>query len=128
MVRFERLIERQWIRARHIAGPYIFVRSLEVTMVFKTRRSHRPSTRRATARAAAPAGSSTVADTHAVLLGRFSDAISLLTVVHEALAAKELRGVGDHEVALRIGLDGLRVVYDEFDAASGGHDASLRSG
>lgn len=46
---------------------------------------------------------------------RFSDALSLLTVVHGSLSAKELPGTGDEEVVLRYALDMLRAAYNALD-------------
>ena len=48
-------------------------------------------------------------------LGDLSDAISLVTVVHRALATREDDGVGDEELALRHALDLLRAAYDGID-------------
>ena len=50
-------------------------------------------------------------------LGALSDAISLVTVVHRAIAAREDDGVGDEELALRHALGLLRAAYDGFDLA-----------
>ena len=52
------------------------------------------------------------------LLGDLSDAISVITVVHQSLDAKEIAEVGDEEVALRYGLALLRAVYSALDLAS----------
>ena len=48
-------------------------------------------------------------------LARFSDALSLLAVAHGSLAAKEIAGTGDEEVALRHALEALRAVYIDLD-------------
>lgn len=50
-------------------------------------------------------------------LGALSDAISLVTVVHRALAAREDDGVADEELALRHALSLLRAAYDGIDLA-----------
>ena len=52
------------------------------------------------------------------LLGDLSDAISVVTVVHRSLEAKEIAEVGDEEVALRHGLALLRAAYSALDMAS----------
>ncbi len=52
------------------------------------------------------------------LLGALSDAISVVTVVHRSLEAKEIAEVGDEEVALRHGLALLRAAYGALDMAS----------
>lgn len=52
------------------------------------------------------------------LLGRFSDALSILAVAQGSLAAKEISGTGDEEVVLRQALCALRTIYSEFDRAS----------
>lgn len=52
------------------------------------------------------------------LLGDLSDAISVITVVHRSLEAKEIAEVGDEEVALRLGLALLRAAYSALDMAS----------
>jgi hypothetical protein len=52
------------------------------------------------------------------LLGRFSDALSLLAVAHGSLSAKELRGTGDEEVAIRHAIEALKGIYSELDRAS----------
>lgn len=53
-----------------------------------------------------------------ILLGDLSDAISVVTVVHQSLAAKEKASVGDEEVALRHALGLLRAAYSARDQAS----------
>lgn len=58
------------------------------------------------------------------ILGRFSDALSMIAVVHRSLAAQESAGAGDEEVALRHAIDELKAVYNELDAAA----ALIRSG
>ena len=65
-------------------------------------------------------GSPAVADRPDLLelLGDLSDAISLITVVHRSLEAKEIAEVGDEEVALRHGLALLRAAYSALDMAS----------
>ncbi len=52
------------------------------------------------------------------LLGDLSDAISIITVVHHSLEAKEIAKAGDEEVALRHGLALLRAAYSALDVAS----------
>lgn len=52
------------------------------------------------------------------LLGDLSDAISVVTVVHRSLEAKEIAEAGDEEVALRHGLALLRAAYSALDMAS----------
>ncbi|HZT01908.1 MAG TPA: hypothetical protein VFA39_06565 [Steroidobacteraceae bacterium] len=63
------------------------------------------------------------------LLGDLSDAISMITVIHHSLEAKEIAEVGDEEVALRYGLALLRAAYSALDLASlrlgGPHAPSL---
>lgn len=49
------------------------------------------------------------------VLGRFSDALSLLNVAQSSLSAKEIPGTGDEVVAIRHAADALKVVYDELD-------------
>lgn len=51
------------------------------------------------------------------ILGRFSDALSLLAVVHRSLSLQEFAGVGDEEITLRRAIDELKAVYDELDSA-----------
>jgi hypothetical protein len=53
----------------------------------------------------------------ASILGRFSDALSLLAVAHRSLSVQEFAGVGDEEITLRRVIDELKAVYDEIDAA-----------
>lgn len=76
------------------------------------------SAREATQEAAA--GSSAMSDQVDILalLGDLSDAISVVTVVHRSLEAKEIAEVGDEEVALRHGLTLLRAAYTALDVAS----------
>lgn len=52
------------------------------------------------------------------LLGDLSDAISVVTVVHRPLEAKEIAEVGDEEVTLRHGLALLRAAYIALDVFS----------
>ncbi len=52
------------------------------------------------------------------ILGRFSDALSMIAVVYRSLSARESAGVGDEEVALRHAIDELKAVYNELDAAA----------
>lgn len=49
------------------------------------------------------------------VLGRFSDALSLLSVAQNSLSAREIPGTGDEVVALRHATDALKCVYDELD-------------
>ena len=58
------------------------------------------------------------ADALSDALARFSDALSLLTVIHGSLSAKELPGTGDEEVALRYARDMFRAAYNARDQAS----------
>ncbi len=51
------------------------------------------------------------------ILGRFSDALSMIAVVCRSLSARESAGIGDEEVALRHAIDELKAVYNELDAA-----------
>ncbi len=53
------------------------------------------------------------------ILGRFSDALSMIAVVYRSLSAQESSGAGDEEVALRHAIDELKAVYNELDAAAG---------
>ena len=65
-------------------------------------------------------GTTSASNVQAILgarLGALSDAISLVTVVHRALAAREDDGVGDEEFALRHALGLLRAAYDGIDLA-----------
>jgi hypothetical protein len=52
------------------------------------------------------------------ILGRFSDALSLLAVVQRSLSLQELSGVGDEEITLRRAIEELKAVYDELDSAA----------
>ncbi len=52
------------------------------------------------------------------ILGRFSDALSLIAVVHRSLCARESAGTGDEELALGRAVDELKAVYNELDAAA----------
>jgi hypothetical protein len=67
----------------------------------------------------APAGSPSASDDLDLLalLGDLSDAISVVTVVHRALEARVIAGVGDEEVTLRYALTLLRTAYSAFDLA-----------
>lgn len=49
------------------------------------------------------------------VLGRFSDALSLLNVVQNSLSAKEISGTGDEVVAIRYTSDALKCIYNELD-------------
>lgn len=49
------------------------------------------------------------------VLGRFSDALSLLNVAQNSLSTKEIPGTGDEVVAIRHAADALKVVYDNLD-------------
>jgi hypothetical protein len=49
------------------------------------------------------------------ILGRFSDALAVVTVVHRSLAGGEVAGA--EESALRTALGMLSAVYNELDAA-----------
>ncbi|GEM_PF-2770095 len=51
------------------------------------------------------------------VLGRFSDALSLLAVVQRSLSMQEFSGIGDEELTLRRAIDDLKSVYDEIDSA-----------
>ena len=65
-------------------------------------------------------GAASASNVQAILgarLGALSDAISLVTVVHRALAAREDDGVGDEEFALRHALGLLRAAHDGIDLA-----------
>ena len=57
------------------------------------------------------------ADLHTIL-GRFSDALSMMAVVQRSLSARESAGIGDEEVALRHAVEELKAVYNELDAAA----------
>jgi hypothetical protein len=52
------------------------------------------------------------------ILGRFSDALSMIAVVHRSLSAQEFAGTGDEEVTLRQAISALQAVYNELDAAA----------
>jgi hypothetical protein len=67
----------------------------------------RQSRRRAEGARAAPEG--------ADVLGRVSDALSLLNVAQNSLPAKEISGTSDEVVALRYASDALRRIYSEID-------------
>ena len=69
------------------------------------------------AKAEASPGMSEDADI-GTLLGNLSDAIAVVTVVHRSLEAREVRAVGDEEVALRYALTLLRAAYTALDMAS----------
>jgi hypothetical protein len=56
--------------------------------------------------------------TLSTLLGEFSDAISLVTVVHRSLTAREDDPAGDEEVTLGLALRLLRFAYDRLDLVS----------
>jgi hypothetical protein len=49
------------------------------------------------------------------VLGRFSDALSLLNVAQNSLSAKEISGTGDEVVAIRYASDALKGIYNEMD-------------
>ena len=49
------------------------------------------------------------------VLGRFSDALSLLNVAQDALSAKEISGTADELVAIRCASDDLKRIYNEID-------------
>jgi hypothetical protein len=49
------------------------------------------------------------------ILGRFDQALSLVTVCHQSLAAKEAADVGDEEEVLRQGISMLKDVHRELD-------------
>jgi len=53
------------------------------------------------------------------VLGRFSDALSLLNVAQNSLSAREISGTGDEVVAIRHASDALKDVYNELDRPSG---------
>jgi hypothetical protein len=78
------------------------------TAVVKPRHRHRPK------RPDDRSGQARRASVSDPLAG-FSDALSLLAVAHGSLAAKELAGTGDEEVALRHALEALRTVYSDLD-------------
>jgi hypothetical protein len=52
------------------------------------------------------------------LLGRFSDALSLVTVVQRSLSSQESARIGDEEVALGHAIDELKAVYNALDAST----------
>lgn len=52
------------------------------------------------------------------ILGRFSDALSMISVVQRSLSSQEFTGIGDEEVALRHALDALKSVYNALDEAA----------
>jgi hypothetical protein len=52
------------------------------------------------------------------LLGRFSDALSLVTVVQRSLSSRESARIGDEEVALGHAIDELKAVYNALDAST----------
>lgn len=78
---------------------------------------HGTRRRKPTKNATARSPSDSAAPDLMVLLGDLSDAISVVTVVHHALAAKEHAGLGDEEVALRYALTLLQTAYSAFDLA-----------
>jgi hypothetical protein len=49
------------------------------------------------------------------ILGRFDQALSLVTVCHQSLAAKEGADIGDEEEVLRQGIRMLKDVHRELD-------------
>ena len=48
-------------------------------------------------------------------LGRFSGALSLLSVAQSSLSAKEISGTGDEFVAIRYAADALKCIHEELD-------------
>lgn len=52
------------------------------------------------------------------IMGRFTQALSLVIVCHRALAAQPAAGVGDEEETLRRAIRLLKDVYNEIDLAS----------
>jgi hypothetical protein len=50
------------------------------------------------------------------ILGRFSDALAIVTTVHRSLVAQEK--AGNEEVVLRIAITVLNTIYGELDAAA----------
>ena len=53
------------------------------------------------------------------ILGRFDEALSLVIVCHQSLAAKESAAVGDEEEVLRQGIRLLKEVHKELDRGAG---------
>lgn len=51
------------------------------------------------------------------VLGRFSDALSLLNVAQNSLSAKEIPGSSDEVVAIRCACDALKCVYNDLDGS-----------
>ncbi|MGH8150642.1 MAG: hypothetical protein ACRETB_11800 [Steroidobacteraceae bacterium] len=78
----------------------------------RTRRGRNGASRRA------HAGSASAGADLPDLLGRFSDALSLISVVQRSLAAQESARIGDEEVALGRAIDELKAVYNELDASA----------
>jgi len=62
------------------------------------------------------------------LLGRFSDALSLIAVVQRSLSSQESARIGDEEVALGRAIDELKAVYNELDASTSVTSVRQRSG
>lgn len=50
------------------------------------------------------------------VLGRFSDALALVTVVRRSLSARQSILIADEEIALRHAIEALQAVYNELDA------------
>ena len=61
------------------------------------------------------AAGSRVSPKAAEILGRFSDALSLLNVAQNSLSAKEIAGTGDELVAIRHASHVLKCVYGDLD-------------
>jgi len=62
-----------------------------------------------------PAAAGSVSPDLWEILGRFDQALSLVIVCHQSLAAKESAEVGDEEEVLRQGIRLLKEVHEELD-------------
>jgi hypothetical protein len=62
------------------------------------------------------------------ILGRFDEALSLVIVCHQSLAAKESADIGDEEEVLRQGIRLLKEVHRELDRGSTPIKAKRTSG
>lgn len=83
----------------------------------RSRRARAGAMKRGTLRAA-KSGKRSAADLPDLpsILGRFSDALSVLAVVQRSLSLHEFAGVGDEEITLRRVIDELKAVYDDIDS------------
>jgi hypothetical protein len=97
--------------------PHASVREDVMDQRNRSRRARAGAMKRGTRRAAKSAKQS-AADLPDLssILGRFSDALSVLAVVQRSLSLHEFAGVGDEEITLRRVIDELKAVYDDIDS------------